>query len=240
MTAMQSLAQQLPDFLGESALLAIGAAYLGGVLASFGPCNYPLVPVTAAYIGARGADSRLWGFYLSLLYVLGMAVAYTILGLAAALTGKLFGLVQTSPWTLLVVANVFIFMGLSMLGAFNVTFFMPAFVGRLQTTFKAKGAAGALLVGAASGLVVGPCTAPVLAAVLAIATVKQDLLFAVILLFAFSLGLGTLLLLVGTFSSIIASLPQSGPWMERVSRYVGWVFLAVGEYFLVQAGTMWG
>ncbi|MCX7634983.1 MAG: sulfite exporter TauE/SafE family protein, partial [Syntrophales bacterium] len=213
---------------------------LGGVLASFTPCTYPLIPVTAAYIGARGAGSRRKGFYLSFLYGLGMAFTYTVLGLVAAMMGRLFGLVQSSPWTHLIVANVFIFMGLSLLGAVQLPAVAPTFAVRFSGTFKIAGGFGALLVGAVSGLVIGPCTAPVLAAVLGYAAAKQNLLFAVALLFSFSLGLGTLLLLIGTFSGIISSLPGSGPWMERVSRFFGWVLLAVGEYFLLQAGIMWG
>ena len=89
----------LSGYLQGSFLLAYLAVYLGGVLVSFTPCVYPVIPITAAFIGAQGSGSRGRGFLLSLIYVLGMAVTYTLLGAIAALSGKLFGQIQASPWT---------------------------------------------------------------------------------------------------------------------------------------------
>jgi len=105
-----------PDaYLHGAFYVAVLAAYLGGVLASFTPCVYPVIPITVAYIGARSSSSRTKGFLLSIIYVLGMAAVYTALGGFAALTGKLFGQIQTNPWVFLIIANICIFMGLSML-----------------------------------------------------------------------------------------------------------------------------
>ncbi len=216
------------------------SAYLGGVFASFTPCTYPVIPVTAAYIGAASGGGRARGFYLSLVYVLGMALTYTALGTAAALTGSLFGRIQANPWLHLIMANVFILMGLSMLGVFTLPLRTPTAVGRFLAGERGRGPGGAFVVGAASGLVLGPCTVPILAVLLSFAAAKQNVLLSVTLLFAFSLGLGTLLILVGTFAGFVAVLPRSGRWLEGVQKVWGWLMIAAGEYFLIQAGILWG
>jgi cytochrome c-type biogenesis protein len=230
----------LSIYLQGSFILAYLAVYLGGVLVSFTPCMYPLVPITIAFIGARASRSRGRGFLLSVIYVLGMAVTYTALGGIAALSGKLFGQLQTNPWTHFVMANIFILMGLSMLEVYLLPIRIPQFIARLQPRSQSQGLVSSFLVGAASGLVMGPCTAPVLAVLLGYVATRQNLFYAMSLLFVFAFGMGTLLMILGTFAGLLANLPKSGPWMTKISHVFGWVMLAVGEYFLIQAGMMWG
>jgi thiol:disulfide interchange protein DsbD len=229
----------LSGYIQNSMALSFLAVYLAGVLVSFTPCIYPVVPITLAYIGARGAGSKTRGFILSLIYVSGMAVTYTILGAIAALSGKLFGQIQTNPWTYFFIGNLCIFMGLSMLGVFSFSIRMPDFIARNPNGNNSKGIISSFLVGAASGLVMGPCTAPALAVVLGYAATKQNVSLAAGLMFVFALGMGTLLILVGTFAGILAGIPKSGAWMVRISKAFGWVLLATGEYFLVNAGMLW-
>ena len=95
---IENLISNLSGYLQGSVLLAFAAAYLGGIVISFTPCTYPLIPVTIGFIGARSSSSRLQGFLLSLFYVGGLALTYSILGGIAALSGKLFGQMQTTPW----------------------------------------------------------------------------------------------------------------------------------------------
>ena len=236
---VENFVDGLSGYLQGSFLLSYLAVYLGGVLISFTPCMYPVIPITAAYIGAHGSGSRSRGFTLSLVYVLGMAAVYMLLGAFAALSGKLFGQIQSHPWTYLAIGNICLFMGLSMLGVFSVSVRTPGFVTRVQRKSKTEGMIGSFFVGAASGFIMGPCTAPVLAVVLAYAATRQNIPFASSLMFVFAAGMGTSLILVGTFSGLLAGLPKSGRWMTRISRIFGWVFLAMGEYFLINAGMLW-
>lgn len=224
-------------YLQGSSLLAILAAYLGGILVSFTPCTYPVVPITVAYIGAHGNVSRMKGFVLSVIYVLGMSLTYTILGAVAALSGRLFGQIQTNPWTYFIVANVCILMGLSMLGVFELTVRTPDFVTRVQS--RKKGIVGSFLLGIVSGLVMGPCTTPVFAVLLGYVAASQNILMGMGLLFIFAFGMGTLLIILGTFTGLLASMPKSGAWMVRISHISGWILLAMGEYFLIKAGGFW-
>jgi cytochrome c-type biogenesis protein len=229
----------LSGHLQGSLFLSYLAVYLGGVLICATPCVYPVVPITVAYIGARSSGSRSRGFILSLTYVLGMAVTYSFLGVIAALTGKLFGQIQTSPWMYFAIGNICILMGLSMLDLFRLSIRKPDFITRVQSPQRTAGMAGGFLVGAASGLVVGPCTAPVLAVVLSYAATRQNITFAASLMFVFALGMGTLLILLGTFTGLVAGIPKSGRWMVRISHVFGWILLGTGEYFLINAGMLW-
>jgi thiol:disulfide interchange protein DsbD len=130
-------------------------------------------------------------------------------------------------------------MGLSMLDVFSFTARTPQFITRAQPRKQRKGILGSLLVGAASGLVIGPCTAPVLFVLLGYVASRQNTVFGMTLLFVFALGMGTTLILLGTFAGLLAAMPKSGEWMSRISRLCGWILIGVGEYFLIMAGTFW-
>ena len=229
----------LSAYLQGSVALAFLAVYLGGVLISFTPCVYPVIPITVAFIGARGQGSRGRGLILSLVYVTGMAVTYTILGVVAALSGSLFGRIQSNPWSYFLIGNLCIAIGLSMLDVFSFSVRTPGFVTRVRSGNGKRGLAGSFLVGAASGLVMGPCTAPALAVILGYAATRQNVALAAGLMFVFAFGMGTLLILVGTFAGLLAGIPKSGEWMTRISRVFGWILLGAGEYFLVNAGMLW-
>lgn len=236
---MEQLIQTVSLYLADNSLLALPVVYLGGVIVSFTPCVYPVAPITVAYIGAHSAGSRWKGFRLSLFYVLGMALTYTVLGGVAAFSGQFFGKVQSNPWTYFLLANVCIIMGLFVLGTLSISLRTPEIIAKLQHREKINGVLGSFTVGLLSGLVVGPCTAPVLAVLLSYVATRQNAFFGMSLLFAFSLGMGTLLILLGTFAGLLTSLPRSGAWMVRINRFSGWVMLAIGEYLLIKAGMLW-
>lgn len=229
-----------PDlYIGGSLIAAYLAAYVGGVLTSFTPCIYPVIPITIAYIGARGSASKLRGLTVSFVYVLGMAVTYTALGGLAAFTGRLFGQLQSNPWMYFLVANICVLMGLSMLGLFTITVPVPRAIANFRMTGQDKGFGGSFLIGIVSGLVVSPCTTPVLAVLLSLIAAKQQVMYGMSLMFVFALGLGTLLIIIGTFAQALAGIPRSGVWMTRINRIFGVILIGMGEYFLIKAGMFW-
>lgn len=233
---IENLINNLSVYLQDSVLLAFLAAYLGGVVISFTPCTYPLIPVTVGFIGAQGAKSKLRGFLLSLLYVSGMALTYAALGAAASLSGILFGQMQTTPLVYFIMANVCLLMGLSMLDVFKIPLPVPQRI--LKYSGGQRGFITSFFLGVASGFVIGPCTAPALGVLLAYVALQTNLLTGIGLLFVFAFGMGTLLILIGTFAGLISSLPRSGSWMTGITRGLGIVLIGAAEYFLYIAGTL--
>ena len=230
---MEQFLSQIETYLQGSLLLAFAAAYAGGLLASLTPCVYPMIPITAGVISNSNiGGSKLRGFLLSLTYITGMAITYAGLGIFAAATGRFFGSVNTSPWTFLIVGNIILLLGLGMLDVFR----LPTFAPQLDT--RIKGVPGVFVIGMASGLIAGPCTAPVLGALLAYVASTGNLVLGASLLFVFSFGMGAILLVVGTFSGFLASIPRSGNWMVIIKKTMGFFMIGLAEYFLIQAGRM--
>ena len=203
-------------------------AFFGGILISFTPCVYPLIPISAGYIGLNTANSKFKSFVLSIVYVTGIAVTYSILGLIASLTGQIFGRISSQPITYLIAGLVIIFFGLSMLDVFSISLLNAV---RLPK-HKKEDYLSTFLLGLVSGLIIGPCLTPALAAILAYLATKKNIVYAVTLLFSFSYGMGLILILVGTFSNMLLRLPKSGRWMVWAKRLGGGIILLSGAYFI--------
>lgn len=219
--------------------------FIGGVLTSLNPCIYPMIPVTAAIVGGQevggvngAAPQPRWRpVLLTLTYVLGLAALYSVLGVVAGMTGTLFGSVSTNPWLYFLMANLLVVSALMMLDVLPVP--IPgAWLARASRAGAAGRFSGAFLMGAVSGLVAAPCGAPIMAAVLTWVTTTQSALLGFVYLFAFSLGMCALLVLVGVSSGMVARLPQSGTWMIWVKRGFGFVMLGVAEYYLIKMGQL--
>lgn len=213
-------------------------SFIGGVLAGFTPCSYPMIPITVAFVGSRAQGSRLRGFVLSAIYVSGMALVYSALGLVAALTGRLFGSLTMNPWVYLAVGNLCLGFALIMLEVLPMP--SPAFLTRMTVRqVPGRDAVTSLLVGGASALVIGPCTTPILGILLTLVATGKSLVWGALMLFSFAYGMGVLVIVVGTFTGLLASLPRSGPWMRRIQRFFAVIMIGAAEYFFVKAGEMW-
>lgn len=220
-------------YLKGSILMSFAAAFAGGLLTGLTPCLYPMVPVTAGVIGTRNVGgSKLRGFTLSLIYVSGMALTYAALGMTAALTGRFFGEIGTSPVSFIIMANVIILLGLGMLDVYM----MPTF--SFRGAGRSEGHAGVFATGIVSGLVAGPCTAPVLGVLLAYVSTTRSLFLGGTLLWVFAFGMGFILLVAGTFSGAMAAMPKSGMWMVKVKKGLGFLMIGLGEYYLIKAGQL--
>jgi thiol:disulfide interchange protein DsbD len=235
---IENLIGNLQLYIEGSIGLAFLAAYIGGVVVGFTPCTYPLIPVTVGFIGAQGSASKLRGFFLSVFYVSGLAVTYSIMGAVAVLSGRLFGQMQTTPWTYFIMANLCILMGLAMLDVFSLSLPIPQKLIKWTGKSNKKGFFSSFLIGAASGVIIGPCTAPALAVLLGFVALRTNLVLGMSLLFVFAFGMGTLLIIAGTFAGLIAALPRSGKWMVKINHIFGWILIGTGEYFLYTAGTL--
>lgn len=235
---LHNLFQVAQEAIQSISLLAYPLVFLAGVATSFTPCVYPVLPIIVGYIGSQGEQSKIGGFILSSSYVLGMAITYSFLGAFAALSGMLFGQIQNNPIAYLIVGNIIIFFSLSTLGLFSLP--VPSFLSRSGGGMvRRRGIIGAFGLGLASGLITAPCTVAILGVLLTFIATKQNLFFGISLLFTYALGMGFLLILAGTFTGFLAALPKSGVWMKRAQTVFGLLMLALGEYYLVQAGRLW-
>jgi len=207
-------------------------AFWSGLLVSFTPCVYPVIPLTAGFIaGVNTKGTKLMGFLISLIYVFGMALTYCMLAVFAALTGKIFGQIQNHPVIFIIVSLILLFFALTMFDIIR----LPTIGVSFHEKIKSRNLWTVILFGMASGLVVGPCTAPMLGALLLYIGSKQNLLHGISLMFAFSYGVGASLILVGTFSGIVANLPKSGTWLVRIKQLCGLILAIAAVYFLYRA-----
>jgi len=227
--------------LSSSPLVALPILFIAGVLTSLAPCIYPMIPITAAIVGGSSvgdaARPRSRTVFLTLTYVVGLALAYASLGLFAGLTGTLFGSVSTNPWLYFAMANLLILAALAMLDVIPVR--VPAWLlNKAASAGQGGNLGGVFVMGAVSGLVAAPCSAPVMAAVLTWVSTTKSGVLGFIYLFVFSIGMCALLVVVGLFSGTVARLPRAGAWMVWVKRLFALIMLAVAEYYLVQMGQL--
>jgi cytochrome c-type biogenesis protein len=216
-------------------LLAYGASYMGGVVATASPCILASIPLVIGFVGGYAEGRKKQAFFYSVTFVVGLAVVMSILGAIASLMGTMFG--EVGVYWYFVVAVILMVMGLQLTGLINLKLggntqrFLPQRTGLL----------GALILGALFGLVLSPCASPVLAVILTAAAVKGEVAYGSSLLFAYALGQGTLVILAGTFTGVIESFLQSrgaqfGTIMQRVAG--GLIFL-VGVYIFTQGLRAW-
>ena len=209
--------------------------FVGGLLLAFTPCVLPMVPILSGLIVGHGKRvSTLRAFLLSLTYVLGMAVTYTITGALFAAAGKQVQAVFQQPWIIMLFAALFIAMALSMFGAFTLQ--MPGFiqtrVAQISNRQRGGSFGGVAVMGMLSALIVTTCVGPVLVAALIVIGQTGDVLRGAAALFAMSLGMGAPLLVVG--SSAGRWMPRAGAWMDSVKRLFGALMLALAAWMLAR------
>jgi len=228
------LGEALQGHLRSGSFVAVGIVFLAGVLTSFTPCVYPVIPITVSYIGGASAGSRRRAIAMSSVYVAGLAVVYAGLGVAAAMLGQTFGVASQSPWIQAIVGLVVVFFGLAMFDV--VTIQMPSFLTGVQGKGVRRGGyVGALLMGVAAAFVTAPCSAPVLGVLLLLIQQSRDVVRGSLLMLVFALGLSLLLLVLGIFSGLLTSLPRPGRWMNAVKYGFGAFMLALGAWYLFRA-----
>ncbi len=211
-------------------------ALVGGILVSFSPCVYPLIPITLGFIGVGDGSSRLRGLFLSSIYVFGIAITYSVLGLFASLTGEIFGQISSHPVSYLVVGLVCILFGLSVLEVFDLP--LPKIF--IKTNTKRGNFWSVFILGLVSGLIVGPCTVPVLGAILVYVAKQHNIIYGTSLLFTFAYAQGLVLILAGTFGGILGSLPKSGNWLLITKKISGIILIIAGGLFLFKAWRLLG
>jgi cytochrome c-type biogenesis protein len=230
-----SWSETLGQVLQHKPLLAYGASYLGGVVATASPCILASIPLVIGFVGGYAGGNKKQAFYYSLTFVVGLALVMSILGAVAALMGTMFG--DVGPGWRFAIALIFMIMGLQLAGVINLKL-----GGNTQKFLPRRtGLIGALILGALFGLVLSPCASPVLAVILTLAAVKGEVAYGSSLLFAYALGQGTLVILAGTFTGVIESFLQSRGAKASVimQKMAGGLIFFAGAYFFFQGIRTW-
>lgn len=226
------------SLLKSGKLWLIAAGFFGfGLLLSFTPCVLPMIPILSGIIvgdkkSHKKETSRLHSFNLSLAYVLGIALSYTIAGIAAGLSGQLLSNALQSPWMLTATALIFVVLSFSMFGFYELR--LPSAIEErmVKTSNKLKGGQfiGVFMMGIISALIVSPCVAAPLAGALIYISQTRDVVLGGVALFALSIGMGVPLLLLGASAGHV--LPKAGVWMTAVRNLFGVIMLAVAIFIV--------
>ncbi|OGA44405.1 MAG: thiol:disulfide interchange protein [Betaproteobacteria bacterium RIFCSPLOWO2_12_FULL_62_13] len=219
-------------FRGKFWLLVV--SFFGfGLLLAFTPCMLPMVPILSGIVAGRGHHlTKTHGLLLSAAYVLGMAIAYALAGVAAGLSGAILSAALQNPWVLGAFAAVFVALALAMFGFYELQLPVALQTRLTEATNRLHGGhfAGVFTMGILSAVIVGPCVAAPLAGALLYISQSRDVVLGGVALFAMALGMGMPLLVVGASAGAI--LPKAGPWMETIKRFFGVLLLAVAIYLV--------
>jgi thiol:disulfide interchange protein DsbD len=211
-------------------LFGLIIVFLGGLALNLTPCVYPLIPITIGYFGGQSEGNTKRLAMMGVLFVLGLAVTYSIIGVITSLTGAVFGALLQNPIVIVFVALILITLSLSMFGVYE--FKLPD-----KIVAKAGGAKGgyygAFFMGLTMGIVAAPCIGPFVLGLVTYVASKQDALFGFIMFFVLAIGLGTPYLFLAIFSGKIKNLPRAGEWMQGVEHIFGLVLVGMAIYFLL-------
>lgn len=216
----------------ESNGLIIGLlfVFVGGLALNLTPCVYPLIPITIGYFGGQSEGSTGRLAMMGLLFMLGLAATYSIIGVVTALSGAIFGALLQNPIVILIVVAILLGLSLSMFGLyeFKLPDSMVAKAGGAKT-----GMFGAFFMGLTMGIVAAPCIGPFVLGLVTYVATKQDPYFGFLMFFVLALGLGFPYLFLAIFSGKIKNLPRAGEWMDSVKHIFGIILIGMALYFLL-------
>lgn len=214
---------------GSGLFLTLFFIFVGGLALNLTPCVYPIIPITISFFVGQASGKASKSLFLALVYVLGMSLTYSVLGVTAAMTGGLLGSSLQNPLILVAIAGVFLIFAASMFGAFEIK--VPNFLNKIAGGSR-QGIFGSLFMGLTVGIVAAPCIGPFVLSLLTYVAAQGDPFMGFLLFFILSLGLGLPYLFLGTFSGSIRNLPRSGEWMVWVKKVFGVIMIAVAVYFI--------
>jgi thiol:disulfide interchange protein DsbD len=214
---------------GAGFLLTLFGIFLWGLALNLTPCVYPLIPITVSFFGGSNQKARANTIMHGMLYILGLALTNSVLGLTAALSGGMLGAILQQPLVLIFVASVMIALGLSFFGFWE--FRIPGALTKVAAKTYG-GYFGTLFMGLTLGIVAAPCLGPFILALLTYVGQRGDPYLGFLYFFVLSLGLGLPLSLLAIFSGVLNKLPRSGDWLLWIRKFMGWVLIGMAAYMI--------
>lgn len=214
----------------QSTPLRLFFAFLLGILMSLTPCIYPMIPITVGILQTTAGTSFARNFLLALSYTLGIAVTFALLGLLAALGSAQFGAIMGNPYFVIFLVAFLAYLAFSMLGFYDM--YVPRFMQGGSERSVNGSYLSAFVFGAISGSAASPCVSPGLGLMFSIVATIGNAFLGFLYLFFFGLGLGTPLLIIGTFSNSMNLAPRAGVWMLEIKKLFGLMLLSMCFFYL--------
>ena len=215
--------------MGAGMLLALIGIFFGGLALNLTPCVYPLIPITVSYFGGRSNSIRGRTIIHGALYILGLAFTNSVLGVVAALSGGMLGVILQNPVVLFIIAGIMVGLALSFFGLWEIR--IPSGLTRMASR-NFEGFFGTFFMGLTLGIVAAPCLGPFILGLLTYVGQKGDPFLGFLYFFVLSIGMGLPLAVLAVFSGAIDKLPMSGTWMVWIRKALGWVLIGMAGYML--------
>jgi cytochrome c-type biogenesis protein len=212
-------------FYQTSIFLLFGASFLGGLISSISPCSLSMLPLIIGYIGGFSEEKPLKTLVQMIFFVIGSGLVFSIIGAICAITGKMF---IGNPYFALFVASIIMVMGLKILGV--IDFELPVMIKEIPKNKMNNDFLYPILLGAVFALIGTPCSTPILASIMAFASMSAKVSYAVIMLFLFSIGQGLIFIVAGFLTSKLKSGKNFYKFSETIMKISGILLLAVSLY----------
>jgi thioredoxin:protein disulfide reductase len=210
-------------------LITLALIFLGGLALNLSPCIYPMIPITVSYFGGRSGRMKGDTLVHGALYLIGLSVTNSIMGVIAALSGNMMGALLQLPATLIIIAVILIMLGLSFFDLWEIR--IPSGINKVASK-NYGGYFGTLFMGLTLGVIAAPCIGPFILGLFTYVGQKADPLFGFLCFFILSLGMGLPVCILAVFSGAVEKLPLSGDWMIWIRKLMGWVMIGMAAYMI--------
>ncbi|MBP3924618.1 sulfite exporter TauE/SafE family protein [bacterium] len=215
-------------FTGETSLLLLfGLSFLGGLVASVSPCSLAMLPIIIGYVGGYSKEKPVTTFFQTLSFVLGTAIIFSIIGILCAVTGKVF-IAFAGGYFGIILAGIIMVMGLKLIGFLD--FEMPVLIKELPTGKIQNNFLYPVLLGGTFALIGTPCSTPILAGIMAFASLSASIGQAILMLFLFSLGQGLILILAGVLTSRLKTWKNFYALSDMLMKFSGFLLVLSSAY----------
>lgn len=224
---LQTIQHQLSS---QNSIWLLMLVFLGGVVTSISPCTLGMLPVVVGYVGGNAENKTKKIVFQVICFVLGLSLALTSVGVISAFTGKALGF-QSSPVWALILASLIMIMGLSLMELIEIP--VPVLIKSLPTK-KNTGFLYPIILGATFAFATTPCSTPILAGIMAYASLKSNLILGALLLFIFSLGQGLVLILAGIFTSMFKKLTVLKTCSGHFVKFSGFILVLASVFIFAK------
>lgn len=228
---MDSLIQAFSNTNQTAWYILLLASFLGGIIASLSPCSLAMLPLIVGYVGGYSKESPFRTFLQLCCFILGTAIVFTIIGIACALTGRVFASALGGYFTL-IMASILLIMGLKLLNILD--FEIPVIIKNMPNNSTNSIFLYPILLGITFALVGTPCSTPILAGIMAFAAIGKNLLLAIIMLFLFAIGQGVILIVAGLFTSSLKNLRALSNFTEILLKISGFLLILVSIFLYLK------